>query len=197
MVKIQKPIKFINDCGAIVDYQELENAILWYQNKPTISIKHIYMQGNYPAVSIFKQQIHIHRLLWMYWTKDKNLERSRFVHHKDGNKLNAMRENLIEMNASEHQSMHNKGREATQDQIDRIIKFNHTRKNTRQPLIRSDVSYKKVYELKQQGLSINAIAKYFNADWSTIQVRLKDIDNNPKLIEGIDNPELLEVQNEM
>lgn len=37
LVNEQKKIVFINDCNAIVDYEELENAILWYSGKPTIS----------------------------------------------------------------------------------------------------------------------------------------------------------------
>lgn len=39
MVKIQRKIEFINDCYAVVDYGELEKAILWYSNKPTVSKK--------------------------------------------------------------------------------------------------------------------------------------------------------------
>ena len=35
MVKSQKRIEFINDCNCIVDYNELEKAIIWYQQKPT------------------------------------------------------------------------------------------------------------------------------------------------------------------
>ena len=36
IVKFQKKIEFINDCNCIVDYEELEKAMLWYQDKPTI-----------------------------------------------------------------------------------------------------------------------------------------------------------------
>ena len=42
-VKKQKKINFVNDCEAIVDYKELENAILWYSDSPVTSVKHIYM----------------------------------------------------------------------------------------------------------------------------------------------------------
>lgn len=30
IVKFQKKIEFINDCNCIVDYEELEKAMLWY-----------------------------------------------------------------------------------------------------------------------------------------------------------------------
>ena len=36
IVKFQKKIEFINDCNCIVDYEELEKAMLWYQDKPTL-----------------------------------------------------------------------------------------------------------------------------------------------------------------
>ena len=65
MIKEQKKIKFVNDCNALVDYEELEKAVLWYAESHVISIKHIYMHGNYPAVSICDEKIHIHRLLIM------------------------------------------------------------------------------------------------------------------------------------
>lgn len=52
MIKVQKQIKFINDCNAIVDYNELEKTVIWYAKSPVISAKHIYMHGKYPAISI-------------------------------------------------------------------------------------------------------------------------------------------------
>lgn len=39
MVKTQREIHFINDCNAIVDYKELESAILWYAKSPVVSKK--------------------------------------------------------------------------------------------------------------------------------------------------------------
>ena len=52
IVKSQKRIEFINDCNCIVDYNELEKAIIWYQQKPTSRLRHIYLHGKYPAISI-------------------------------------------------------------------------------------------------------------------------------------------------
>lgn len=56
IVNFQKRIEFINECNCIVDLNELEQAILWYQSKPTSSVKKIYLYGNYPAVSIHNQK---------------------------------------------------------------------------------------------------------------------------------------------
>ncbi len=36
MIKEQKQICFINDCGALVDYSELANTVLWYAKSPEI-----------------------------------------------------------------------------------------------------------------------------------------------------------------
>lgn len=47
------------------------------------------MFGNYPAVTIFKEKIHIHRLLMMYWNGIRKLDKNTYVHHINENKLNA------------------------------------------------------------------------------------------------------------
>lgn len=84
-VKEQKQIKFINDCNAIVDYIELEKAILWCAKNPVTSIKHIYMHGKYPAVSISREKIQdsqIEEVMWNmltlnnYTIKDITLTKS-------------------------------------------------------------------------------------------------------------------------
>lgn len=70
-VKIQKKIEFDNECKCLVDYSELEKAILWYQKKPSLSKKKIYLHGHYPAVSIHNEKIHVHRLLMQYWLRTR------------------------------------------------------------------------------------------------------------------------------
>lgn len=181
MVKEQKKIKFINDCNAIVDYCELEKAILWHTKTPTISKKHIYMHGQYPAVSIGKEKIHIHRLLMMYWLNTK-IPTEFSVHHIDGDRLNAAKENLSIMLNSTHNSEHNKGKEITPKMRKRLLEMNHSRKNTRQPYKRKDISTTDVKKLLDMGYSKNRIAKELNCDWSTINAREKDIFDNPELI---------------
>lgn len=54
LIKSQKQISFLNDCNEIVDYSELEKAILWYAKSPVAQKKHIFMHGKYPAVNIQK-----------------------------------------------------------------------------------------------------------------------------------------------
>lgn len=67
------------------------------------------MYGLYPAVSLGKQKIHIHRLLMMYRLNGR-LPKEYVVHHEDGNRLNALIDNLSLVYLSRHQSNHNKGR---------------------------------------------------------------------------------------
>ena len=117
----QKPIEFINNCNCEVDISDLMRAILWFANgKPVARFKTIFIYGRYPAVSIYEQKIHIHRLLWM-WLHNRKLDRDEYVHHLDGNKLNARTINLHLMSASEHQRKVNKGRKQTPEHITKRI----------------------------------------------------------------------------
>ena len=182
MVKIQRKIEFINDCYAVVDYGELEKAILWYSNKPTVSKKHIFMHGNYPAVSIGKEKMHIHRLMMMYWLNCK-IPREFAVHHINENKLDSRKENLAVILNSTHISKHGKGRAVSDKVRKRMIAYNHTRKGTRQPFHRADISYVDVKKMLDKGYSLNMIAKTLGCDWSTVKARVDDLKNNPELLE--------------
>jgi len=116
IVKKQKPIEFVNQCDCQVDCRELEQSIKWFSRKPTARLKTIYLYGDYPAVSIYEQKIHVHRLLMMYWLK-RDLDRREYVHHRDGNKLNALKANLGIVSAGEHQRDTNIGRQQTSEHI--------------------------------------------------------------------------------
>ena len=178
----QKDIKFINDCKCIVDYCELSKAIIWYQEKPTASIKHIYMHVNYPAVSIHKNKIHIHRLLMLYW-KNGNINKDMCVHHIDGNKLNASKCNLSLCKIRDHQSFHNKGKTVSCNVRNAIISYNHSMKGKRKGNRRKDVLSDEVYKMKKSGMSFNAISKKLNVDWLCVKTRYNDyIHDNPELI---------------
>lgn len=184
IVKNQKKIEFINDCNCIVDYNELEKAILWYQEKPTSRLKHIYLFGKYPAVSILNKKIHIHRLLMMYWNNNKELSRELYVHHIDENKLNADKNNLIFMECKIHQSKHNKGKTSSQKQREATIENNHKRKGIKQGIIKKGITYKIIWELHKKGYSINKISKELNYDWLQVKIRINEIYENPELIGG-------------
>lgn len=186
MIKNQKKITFINDCNVVVDYSELEKAVLWYAAHPVQSEKHIYMHGEYPAVSIGKSKLHIHRLLMMYWL-NCILPYEYYVHHIDGNKLNASKNNLAVVLNSIHQSKHNKGKKITEQQKQSIRISNHKRKGKRAKY-KSEVTPETVFALKSQGLSFNKISKILNLDWGCVKQRYEDyVHDNPELLEGEDN----------
>lgn len=184
IIKQQKTIIFINDCACIVDEKELSSAIIWYQKKPTAHIKHIYMHGAYPAVSIHKEKIHVHRLLMLYWNNG-TISNEKQVHHKNGNKMDARRCNLILVNSGEHQSMHNKGKQISKKTKEAIISFNHSRKGCRMKRKREDITPNMVLEFRNAGMSFNKISKITGLDWSCVKKRYEDaIYDNPELMEG-------------
>ena len=120
IVKEQKPIQFINKCDCIVNERLLEKAIIWYSDKPVTRLKSIYMYGRYPSVTIYKKKLHIHRLLMMYKLQ-RQLKSNEYIHHINGNVLNCMTHNLILIDSSEHQRMHNVGRKQTDEHIRKRI----------------------------------------------------------------------------
>lgn len=174
IVREQRPIKFINDCGALVDYAELSNAILWYQDEPTASTKHIYLHGKYPAVSIRSEKVHIHRLLMMYWLGTK-IPHGYSVHHLNENKFDARKENLSVLPTVYHNGMHNSGKIPSKAARNALRRYNHSKKGTRQPFHRPDVSYAMVVDLQKRGLSVNKIAETLGCDWMTVKARIDDM----------------------
>lgn len=138
IIKRQKPIHFNSVVSVLFDENELRKAILWYSNKPVAPLKHVYLYGRYYAVSIYEEKIHIHRLLMMYWLK-RDLQSNEYVHHKNGNRFNNLKENLEVLSASVHQSITNKGRKQTPEWIKkRIGKTANIKRGKKYP--------KKIYE---------------------------------------------------
>lgn len=183
IVAKQKNIKFINDCDCIVNETELEKAILWYQKSPTAQIKHIYMHGAYPAVSIHKEKLHVHRLLMLYW--HDGVIGNKQIHHKNGNKKDSSRVNLALIDAGIHQSIHNKGKTISDKTRDAIVRFNHSRKGCRMRRKRGDITPKMVFEYREKGMSFNKISKITGLDWGCVKQRYIDaIHDNPELLKG-------------
>lgn len=181
-VKIQRVIRFNNTCNCIVDYKELEKAIIWYAKSPVQSIKKIYLHGEYPAITINRDKIHIHRLLMNYWLNTK-LPTNFYVHHINENKIDARKENLAVVFITTHQSEHNKGKINTEKQRKATRESNHKRLGIKKGFYRKDISYTKIWNLHQRGYSINKISKVLNYDWEQVKIRLNEIYENPELLE--------------
>ncbi len=118
-LKTQRPIVLTNTCESIHDDELLIQAILWASPKFVTSKKKVFMNGQYPAVAIGKDKIHVHRLIAHYVYG--GLKRDDYVHHLDGNKLNNILANLEIMSASKHQSITNKGRKQSEEHISKRI----------------------------------------------------------------------------
>ena len=177
MIKNQKKIVFINSCNCLVDYDLLEKAMLWYSDKPLYSQRFIYMHSKYPAVSIYDKKIHIHRLLMMYKLQS-DINENLYVHHKDGNKLNAQLYNLELIDSKKHQSIHNKNKKLSAKHRRKISEANKKRKGIK---IKKRVDMPHLQEYIKQGLSINKISKIYGCDWSTVKNRIYE---NPELLEA-------------
>lgn len=179
IVNEQKPIKFNNDVDCLVDYNELEKAIIWYQEKPTASNKKIYMFGNYPAVSIHNEKVHVHRLLMTYWLKTK-IPTEYSVHHINHNKLDSRKENLSLVLNSAHNSAHMKGVKFSSDHRKKIGEANKRRKGIRMKK-RHNIPVQELNDLLKYGFSILAISELYGVDWTTIKSRINE---NTELLEG-------------
>ena len=158
MLKKQYEIMIDNQCGCIVDEAELVSAILWKTKKPVASIKRVFVHSRYPAISIYGKKHHVHRLLMSYW-QGRNLKRREYVHHKDGNRFNALWKNLELIDEKEHQSFHN---------IGRLFSLSHRRKTAEANRKRKGIKIKKTVDVPMDELhkllsaehSINYCAKY-------------------------------------
>lgn len=181
IVKTQKSIKFINDCNCIVDFKDLEKAIIWYQSKPSCSSKKIYLHGRYPAVSIHNEKIHVHRLLMQYWLQTK-IPFEFSVHHINEDKLDSRKENLSVVLNRVHNSKHNKGKVLSDDHRSKIANANKNRKGMKMKK-KINIPKEELSKFIKEGKSINWIATHYKCDWSTIKNRIYE---NPDLLERVE-----------
>ena len=84
-LKHQKDIRLINNCDAIYDEDLLKKAILWYSATPVQQSKKIFLYGNYAAVSIGRDKIHVHRLIGLYLIGRRRC--NNHFHHINSNKM--------------------------------------------------------------------------------------------------------------
>ena len=120
IIKSDSATRFRNEAKAQFNADDLRGAITWFAHKSVAPTKKIFMYGRYPAVSIYDTKIHIHRLLMMFW-EERDLESGEYVHHIDGNPLNALRHNLEINGASEHQGNIHRGKKQTPEHIAKRI----------------------------------------------------------------------------
>ena len=134
-----------NACNAIYSEEDLVNAALWYSTKPICRHKKVSMHGGYPCVSLYETKIHIHRLLMMYWLNSE-IPDGLQVHHIDGNKLNASKENLTLLPSGVHQSHHNSGKTLSTEHRQKISDRNRERRGIRHKPKKPDITPENIYK---------------------------------------------------
>ncbi len=173
------PILFDHKTQALFCGDDLQEAMLLKADgKPMQQVKVIFLYGRYPAVSIGGKKIHIHRLLGEYYAC-RELFPCEIVHHINGNCCDARRGNLKIMWAGEHATLHLTGRKLTPAQCQVIAERNRSREGIPRKK-KLNIPRRAIEQLRSDGLSINAIAKHFGCDWSSIKSRTTD---NPELLE--------------
>lgn len=177
IIKKQMEIKFQNTCHCLFNEELLKKAVLWYCNKPLYRNKTIFIHSKYPAINLYNNKIHIHRLLMMFSIKS-DLDENLCVHHIDGNKLNANIENLQLIDIKKHQSYHNKNKKLSKEHRKKISEANKKRKGLK---IKKRVYMPELKDLINKGFSINKISKHYGCDWSTVKNRIME---NPELLGG-------------
>lgn len=155
---------FENKCKAIFDKIDLETAIKNKCEQCNKKIKGSYiinLRGGYPSICIAHEHYRLHSLLGEIYYKNYEI-----IHHKDGNKLNASKENLVPMTNSEHTKHHH------------IIDFvpeeykKSFGKRMADKIRRSDVTEENVCEMRNQGFTILQISKKLNCGYNTVCRRL-------------------------
>ena len=136
------------------------------------------MLGNYPAVSIHNEKVHVHRLLMTYWLKTK-IPTEYSVHHINHNKLDSRKENLSLVLNSAHDSAHMKGVEFSSDHRKKISEANKKRKGIKIKK-RHNIPVQELNDLLKHGFSILAVSELYGVAWSTIKSRINE---NPELLE--------------
>jgi hypothetical protein len=158
-----------------VDYALLEKAMKWYAKGSLFKERKIYLHGRYPAVAIYNEKIHVHRLICMYISGGK-LPANLHVHHKDGNRLNSSVQNLEITPASLHISSHQKGRKASAETKLKISEAGRKRKGL--VLKRKyTISLEDIRAILSKKSTISFVAKKYGCDRSVIKQRLTELLN--------------------
>jgi len=177
--KTQKKIRFINDCGCLVNEALLERAMLWYAYDNLKSPRKIFMHGKYPAVAIYRKKLHVHRLIGMYLYRDY-IACQIVVHHIDGDRFNCLASNLELMSSKMHGSHHNKGKKLSDEHKRKISEANKKRKGIKMRR-KYKIPLDELRVFMREGKSISAIARHYGCGWDVIKQRIYE---SPELLDA-------------
>lgn len=165
-------MKFINNHDIIVDYEILENAIMFKFPEPKIKNAEIeihYGKDGYAFICVCNQKCAVHRIIGEYMI-GAELDKKLFVHHIDKNKKNNSINNLQVMQQSLHNQVHSGERNTD---IEVILKH---QKLAADSLKRKDVTEENVKKLHDMGYGYRRIAKILNCSRNTVRRRLGVLD---------------------
>lgn len=159
---------FKNTCGCIFDTEELQNAIkfacMCKKTKPKDEYK-IFLYGKYPAISIRHEKIRVHRIIGEYMI-GMQLSGELHVHHIDGNKLNALSNNLQVISKAFHAQTHN-----FVQYVDKAKLRNNALLGT-EKIKRKDITKENVMRLRNKGFTYSQIARELNCGENTVWRRI-------------------------
>ena len=165
-------MKFINECGCIVDYSILEKAIIDECKRRNVipnDCYKIYMYRGYAGISIKHDKVSIHRIIGNYMA-NQTLESNIVVHHIDGNKMNNTISNLQILRKELHTKEHN---------LVQYVDKNKLAKNSLKGAMsikRHDVTEKETRKLRMEGLTYKQIAERLHCGYNTVWRRLRKLD---------------------
>lgn len=161
-------MEFVNECKCIVDYSVLEHAIIEECARrgfePNKKYK-IYDYRGYAGISIKHDKVSVHRIIGKYMV-GHDFGSDIHVHHIDGNHFNNSVSNLQVLRKGLHTKEHNIVQYVSKSYMK---EFGNRMKNI---ISRSDVTKERVVALKNQGLTVEQIAKELNCGKNTVCRRL-------------------------
>lgn len=158
-------MEFINECNTVFIYTDLEEAIKEKASSTNHKLKDTYRlvkRNGYATVRIGHDRYYIHRLLGTLYYGDCEI-----IYHKDHNKLNNSRDNLEPMSKSQHANHHHKGNDFRSDEgIKASVNAMANRRR------RNDITVETVSKLREQGMTVEQIAKKLACSANTVNRRL-------------------------
>ena len=162
------PINFINSCECMFEKDVLFNAIdLECRNRNCYRQDEykIYLIDGYPCISIGHNKIRVHVLLGKLLYG--NIRKGYVIHHKDGNKLNALSENLEYISSKAHTRIHMTGNDFRSEEG----KWNGINA-AKEKRYKKQITKEEIESMIKEGKTKVEIAKHFQCGVNTIYRRL-------------------------
>lgn len=163
--------RFINECGCVFEQDILESALemkCMKLDKYCHDEYRITLHNNYPTICIAHEHFYVHNLIGEYLYG--NIRKGYVIHHKDSNKLNALKDNLDYISCFMHSQIHGELRKGNDCRSEEgKWKGINAAKEKR---YRKEITLEEIIRMQNEGVSNEDIAKHFNCGINTIYRRL-------------------------